>query len=138
MAKCPICKLEQYGYNWVTTKNNKKWLQNSNGQWHDCPASTSKFKSNETFVKRIPLIDKDLMFCYLCDRFILTPEAHIKYPTLFYISMEEHLKTIHPNKEILDDIDFKAVSEEEKDKIRIKWNQPKRTTPYSINKKLVK
>ena len=138
MAKCPVCKIEQSGYSWTTTKNGKKWLADSNGKWHDCPASTSKFKTNETYVKRIPLIDKDFEFCYLCDTHMLTAEAHNKYTVLFYTSMEEHINKNHTNNEILDDIDLMVLTDEQKEKMRILWNQPKRTTQYNRIGKLTK
>ena len=137
MAKCPVCKEFIDGYEWKPTKSGKKWLFSASGKGHDCPKSTSKFKSNETYVKRIPLIDKNFIFCNLCGNWLLNAEAHEKYPKLHYISMEVHIKTSHPNGEILDDIDFKAVSNNEKERIRIKWNQPKRTTPYKLIGKFV-
>jgi len=34
MSECPKCSLE--GLEWVKTKNNKWWLKNPEGEWHDC------------------------------------------------------------------------------------------------------
>ena len=136
MAKCPVCKEFIDGYEWKVTKSGKKWLFNASGEGHDCPANQNKL-SNSKYVKRVPLTDKDHIFCHLCGNWLLSEEAHIKYPKLHYISTKEHIKSLHPNGEILDDIDFKCVSDDEKEKIRIKWNQPKRTTQYKLIGKFV-
>lgn len=126
----------------MTTKTGKKWLQDSNGKWHDCPKSTNKYtgkqsKGFEKWVKRIPLTDKDHLFCDMCDRFLLSPETHEKYPLYTFVSTEDHNDMFHPNGEILDNIDFIVISDEEKEKLRIKRNQPKRTVKYIAKGKRV-
>jgi hypothetical protein len=131
MAKCPICKEMIIGYEWTKTKSGKKWLANSDGKWHDCPKSTSKF--SKTSDKWITLKAIDHEFCNMCDSWLITFNAKKKYPQLHYISMEDHIKTFHPNDEILDEIDMKPISEEQKEKFRISWNKPKRTTIYVLN-----
>ena len=43
----------------------------------------------------------------------------------------------HPNNEILDDIDFMVLSDEEKEKHRVGWNMPKINKKYILKNKLV-
>jgi hypothetical protein len=51
--------------------------------------------------------------------------------------LTEHLKVFHPNNEILDDIDFMVLSDEEKEKHRVGWNMPKINKKYILKNKLV-
>ena len=53
------------------------------------------------------------------------------------LSLTEHLKVFHPNNEILDDIDFMVLSDEEKEKHRVSWNMPKTNKKYILKNKLV-
>jgi len=129
LAKCPVCKQWLTGFNWTTTKNNKKWLKNSSGEWHDCPKNKGKYESN---VKWIKLSKNDYEFCELCGRYGLKESTHLKYPKLSYISKKDHLNLHHPNHEILDDIDFMMFTDEEKERKRKEWGWSKRTTPYHI------
>ena len=127
LARCPICKTEQYGYNWVTTPKGKKWLKNAEGSWHNCPNTTGKSKQKD-FIK---VTDKFFDFCELCSGLLYKESIKSQYPQLHGESLTEHLKTVHPNNEILDDIDFMVLSDEDKEEFRIRCNLPK------INKKYV-
>ena len=51
--------------------------------------------------------------------------------------MTEHLKVFHPNNEILDDIDFMVISDEEKNKKRMEWKMPKTNKKYILKNKFV-
>jgi len=134
MSKCPICKNNLNGFNWVKTKNGKNWLQNNEGQWHDCPKSTGKYESKQ---KWINITSDDLEFCELCGRFYYKIETFEKYPQLEKQTLEEHVKLWHPNGELLDDIDFMVLDNKQKDKIRYKWIQPKRKKKYVLIGKIL-
>lgn len=129
MARCPVCKTEQYGYNWTATPKGKKWLKNKDGKWHDCPKSVKKYDSKPTYSKyenNVKLTANDFDFCELCSRHLYKEEVLKKYPNIHGLTLTEHLKLFHPNNEILDDIDFMILTDEEKENKRKKINQPKR------------
>jgi len=132
MAKCPICKNDIPGFNWVKTKNGKNWLQNSEGQWHDCPKSSSESK-----FKRINLTNEDHDFCDMCGRMCIKEEVFEKYPQLGGQTLEEHVESWHPNGELLDDIDFMVLTDKQKDKLRYQWVQPKRKKKYVLDGKIL-
>ena len=136
MARCPICKTEQYGYNWVTTPKGKKWLKNKEGNWHNCPNSTGKYqsKNQKNFVK---VTDKFFDFCELCSMFLFKESIKSQYPQFSGETLTEHLKTFHPNNEILDEIDFMVISDEEKEKMRMLWGMPKINKKYILKNKRV-
>ena len=135
LAKCPICKIEQYGYNWVTTPKGKKWLKNTEGKWHDCPKTTSKYQSKPTSNTR--LIFSDYEFCELCGIHVYKKETLEKHKYLGGTDLTKHLKMFHPNNEILDDIDFMVVTDEEKENVRAVWKMPKTDKKYVLKNKLV-
>jgi len=141
LARCPVCKVEQIGYEWSATKTGKKWLKNAQDKWHDCPKSTKTYESKPTYSKYesyIKLTDKDFDFCELCAGFLHKQEVLKKYPTLHGYTLTEHLKMFHPNNEILDYIDFMVITDKEKEEVRKKWNWEKREKKYQlIGKKLV-
>ncbi len=66
MAKCPVCKQWLVGFNWTTTKNNKKWLRNSNGDWHDCPKNQNSYNSNKVTTEYNPTPNPSFIFCGKC------------------------------------------------------------------------
>lgn len=102
----------------------------TSGNQHDCPEfGNGGFGKNDKWVK---IIKKDLEFCEYCDNWLLTKEAHEKYPLLNYTSREDHLRMFHPNGEILDWIDWRAIGDEQKDVFRLKHGIPKRSELYSI------
>ena len=133
MARCPICKTEQYGYNWVITPKGKKWLKNAEGSWHNCPNTTSKSKQKD-FLK---VTDKFFDFCELCSHLVYKESIKLQYPQLNGESLTEHLKIFHPNNEILDDIDFMVISDEDKEKVRVDWGMPKTDKKYISKNKFV-
>ena len=133
LAKCPICKIEQYGYNWVTTPKGKKWLKNAEGSWHNCPKNAGK-SSQKDFLK---VTDKFFDFCELCSHLVYKESIKLQYPQLYGESLTEHLKIFHPNNEILDDIDFMVISDESKEKVRVDWNMPKTDKKYIVKNKFV-
>jgi len=135
LARCPICKTEQYGYNWVTTPKGKKWLKNTEGKWHDCPKTTSKYQSKPTSNTR--LIFSDYEFCELCGIHVYKKETLEKHKYLGGTDLTKHLKMFHPNNEILDDIDFMVVTDEEKENVRAVWKMPKTDKKYVLKNKLV-
>ena len=136
LAKCPICKTEQYGYNWTATPKGKKWLKNKDGKWHDCPKTTSKYQSKSTSsITR--LVFSDYEFCELCGIHVYKKETLEKHKQLDGIDLTKHLKILHPNNEILDDIDFMVVTDEEKEKVRTVWKMTKTNKKYIIKNKLV-
>lgn len=145
MAKCPVCKEFINGYEWTVTKTGKKWLKSMNGQWHDCPKSTSKYtgKSKE---KWFLLKAEDYIYCDMCGNWLLSPSTKEKHPDLHYISMDEHIKLQHPNNEILDRVDFivpmlrevndvRETEEQAKDRIRKEWKMEKRNNVYVLKGK---
>ena len=133
MARCPICKIEQYGYNWVTTPKGKKWLKNKEGSWHNCPKTAGKLNQKD-FLK---VTDKFFDFCELCSHLVYKESIKTQYPQLYGESLTEHLKIFHPNNEILDDIDFMVISDESKEKFRVDWGMPKTDKKYVSKNKFV-
>ena len=130
MAKCKYCDIPLKWKQPYTAGDRPTEL---NGNAHDCPKFIGKNTSGfAKFEKRTPLIDKDFELCDMCARYFLTEKAHIKYPSLHYISLEFHKEKYHPNSEVLDDIDLMFITDEQKEKMRIMWNQPKRTTKYTL------
>lgn len=87
---CPICKSTLYGFTWQKTVNEANWMQNEQGEWHDCPMNQ---KHQEVSYNRATKYEFEK--CGLCCRFIRTDE--ITY----------HLGLWHPNNEILKDDDFR-------------------------------
>ena len=136
LARCPICKTEQYGYNWTATPKGKKWLKNSEGRWHDCPKTTSKYQSKPTSsITR--LVFNDYEFCELCGVLVYKKETLEKHKQLSGTDLTEHLNIFHPNNEILDDIDFMVISDEDKEKVRVDWDMPKTDKKYVSKNKFV-
>jgi len=109
MAKCPICKQELSGFNWTKTKNNKNWLADKDGNWHDCPNNNGK-------KKYVMSKASDFVFCNMCGN--------------FHEDLDEHVKKHHPRGEILDNIDYMVISDVEKEKTRLELNQPRRTIKW--------
>ena len=136
LARCPICKTEQYGYNWTATPKGKKWLKNSEGRWHDCPKTTSKYQSKPTSsITR--LVFNDYEFCELCGVLVYKKETLEKHKQLSGTDLTEHLNIFHPNNEILDNIDFMVISDEDKEKVRVDWDMPKTDKKYVSKNKFV-
>lgn len=134
LARCPICKTEQYGYNWTVTPKGKKWLKNKDGKWHDCPANKRTKPQTSSYLK---LVFNDYKFCELCGIHVYKKETLEKHKQLSGLSLTEHLKVFHPNNEILDDIDFMVLSDEEKQKVRTVWKMPKTNKKYILKNKFV-
>ena len=134
LARCPVCKSEIQGFFWTATKSGKKWLRNSNGEWHDCPMSNSSYGGKKERVRM--LIDTDYDFCHDCGRFFIKKDTRDNLK-LGGDTLEKHIEVWHPNGEILDDIDYMALSESEKEKVREKWNMPKSTKRYNLKGKFV-
>ena len=137
LARCPICKTEQYGYNWTATPKGKKWLKNSEGKWHDCPKTTSKYQSKSSFVTTVKLVYNDYELCELCGIHVYKKETLEKHKQLGGTDLTEHLKIFHPNNEILDEIDFMVISDESKEKFRVNWGMPKTDKKYISKNKFV-
>ena len=130
MAKCKYCDIPLKWKQPYTAGDRPTEL---NGKAHDCPKFTGKNTSGfAKFEKRIQLVYNDFEFCDMCARYFLTEKTHIKYPSLHYISMGFHKEKYHSSGEVLDDIDFMVITDEQKEKMRIMWNQPKRTTKYTL------
>ncbi len=135
MAKCVVCKKWYDGYEWTITKTGKKWLYSiRDGKWHDCPLSKKTFDYGQ---KRIEYTKNDYQFCNLCGRMVIKNEFLNKYPNINQITMEQHQKMFHPNGEILDDVDFMCLTEQQKQTYRSKVNKPKRTIPYDITSLII-
>ena len=136
LARCPVCKTEQYGYDWTATPKGKKWLKNKDGKWHDCPKTTSKYQSKTTSsITR--LVFNDYEFCELCGIHVYKKETLEKHKQLGGMNLTEHLKVFHPNNEVLDNIDFMVVTAEEKEKVRTVWKMPKTNKKYILKNKFV-
>ena len=64
----------------------------------------------------------DIEKCKLCkgnSGWILTEQGRSRLVDRYSPTMEEHLKTYHPNNEVLDDIDFMVVFNDQKEQLRI-------------------
>lgn len=128
MAKCKYCDAPLKWKKPYTAGDRPVELS---GKEHDCP----KFKGKGGYAKNekwIVLKADDYEFCNMCARFCYKESTFEKYPMIKYVSLEEHIKLYHPNDEILDDIDFMVASDEEKERIRVKWGVPKRTKKYML------
>lgn len=109
------------------------------GEAHDCPkfaGKGGKYQGKSNWAK-YDLTTKSFDFCEFCGRQPYTEETFEKYPDLFGLTLEEHIEQYHPNGEILDWIDFKALTPETEKSMREKFNYPKRTGKfYLVNKHL--
>ena len=88
---CPICKEKLYGFEWKKTKNEANWMQNEQGDWHNCPMNQ---KHSDQVYKRSTKDEYEK--CDFCGRFILIGQMVI------------HLGLWHKDNEILTDKDFRA------------------------------
>jgi len=140
LARCPVCKKEQVNYEWKRTKNGKSWLYNDKtSEWHNCPKSVKNTEFQGGGSLNGKLTRDDFVICILCGHAIHTDAVLKKFPTIqVNHNLASHLKTFHPNGEILDAVDFMCLHEAEKEKFRIKNSIPKRTTPYMIHGIFVK
>lgn len=139
MARCPSCKKELVGYNWTKTKNNKNWLQDKSGQWHDCPNAKKWIggdKKTGTWVF-YSFKPEDFEFCEFCGCQPYKEHTFEKYPALFGLTLEEHIEQYHPNGEILDDIDFKVITDEAKENMRVRCNKPKINKKYYLQNNIL-
>ena len=117
MPSAPICKYCKLTLKWPAWTGKSQRPVEINGKQHDCPKfARGNGEDRKTWIK---LKSTDFRECFLCGHFILTEEAHKKYPTVNYMSMNDHNKMWHPNGEKLDFVDFKAVSKEDKAKLRV-------------------
>ena len=83
------------------------------------------------------MVFNDYEFCELCGIHVYKKETLEKHKQLSGLNLTEHLKMFHPNNEILDDIDFMVISDEEKNKKRMEWKIPKINKKYILKNKLV-
>lgn len=126
MANCKYCNIPLKWKKPYTAGDRPVEL---NDQPHNCPKFGNGKKQNK--VKWSPPLESgDLELCDMCGRWLITKKAHDKRPELHYVDMIEHIETFHPNGEILDDIDFMAITSEQKETFRLKTNTPKITTKY--------
>ena len=88
---CPICKSTLYGFTWQKTVNEANWMQNEQGDWHDCPMNQ---KHQEPKYTRSTKYEYEK--CKFCPHFIQINE------------MDYHLKLWHPNNEILTEEDYRV------------------------------
>lgn len=89
---CPICKEILYGFEWKKTINEANWMQNEQGEWHNCPMN-QKYQP----IKYKLAIKQDFVKCELCPGYFLIKDY------------DYHLKIIHPNNEILTEKDWECV-----------------------------
>lgn len=92
---CPICKEKLYGFEWKKTKNDANWMQNEQGEWHNCPMNQKNIEPSYT-----KLTKYDYKQCNLCKRFLLFSE------------FDDHIRKWHPNNEILTDDSFRVIDHE--------------------------
>ena len=88
---CPICKEKLYGFEWKKTKNDANWMENEQGEWHNCPMNQKHQEVSYTHSTKY-----DYKKCQFCCRF------------LQFTEMKNHLNLWHPNNEILTDEDFRV------------------------------
>ena len=128
MGKCKNgCKTE---LKWILPYKAGDRPVELNGQPHNCPNWGGGKKDFSKKQKLVKLTSDNYERCKYCGRLIITVKTHEIYPSIHYVSMDDHISMFHPNGEILDDIDFQALSDEEKDEKRKMCNTPKRTTFY--------
>jgi hypothetical protein len=103
------------------------------GKEHNCPTFKDKGKNNYSVKEKwVNIMAEDFEFCQFCANFTLTEKAHEKYPNVHYISKEEHIKLFHPNDKVLDFIDLKCITDEDKVNLRKQWNHPKNNGLYYL------
>lgn len=72
-------------------------------------------------------------FCMYCGKLFFKQETLNEHPTLsHHHALAQHKLLFHYNGEILDDIDFMVLSDDDKEKKRVEWGRPKRTMPYQL------
>lgn len=104
-----------------------------NGKDHNC--SDGDTSGNKKWI--VHLKPSDYVFCDMCGKTFIGVEAYNNNKSLNYIPMENHIKTFHPNGEILDEIDDAVKNDKEKENMRIELNQPKRTVKYTRKGKTI-
>lgn len=121
---CNKCGKSDLGWNKQAFKDTGKWKleahKDSNSDW--C------IKPYKKVVRMYMGKKSDYVKCKLC----LGNSGHCfvdgffeRHPEVNGHTLSEHTAQWHPNGEILDDIDFMVISDEEKAKVRKLWNQPK-------------
>lgn len=96
------------------------------GSPHNC-SSFSKGSEDYGGRKKLVKCTKDMFnMCELCNRWLFTEETHIQHPQFHHVSMSKHMKMFHPNDEVLDDIDFKVMTDEQKNILRHSWEEQAR------------
>lgn len=141
LAKCPVCKTEQNGYDWVRTPKGKKWLRNKDGVWHSCPMTKNKNNSKPSFGSIVKLTFNDYEFCDLCGNHFYKKSTKEKYKNIHGDTLTEHLKKFHKNNELLDEVDFMVLTDQEKEEKRSgKYNRCNTQKPkgkYILKNKFV-
>lgn len=80
-------------------------IQRPPKQW---PKQKEPVNTKYNYENYVRLTKHDFEKCEMCEGFFLTEEANEKYPQLHYIDLEDHLKTWHPNNEILTEEDWRV------------------------------
>jgi len=118
---CNKCKHKNLGWDYDFNKKTGKWkLENhkrSDGKWCNKPPENKFYKGKKEDYVKCELCLGNSGHCYVDDFFDRHPEIHGH-------TISEHKAQWHPNGELLDDIDFMVISDEEKEKTRKLWNQP--------------
>lgn len=118
----PKCKYCDLTLKWPPWTGKPQRPVEKSGNPHNCPKFKGSGNSNySTKTKWVKLTKEDYNKCELCPPelgWCLTPETKKKYEQLVCNTLDEHLKLWHPNKERLDAVDFMAITDENKQKIR--------------------
>tara|TARA_R110000824_G_scaffold175358_2_gene353726 strand:+ start:1003 stop:1392 length:390 start_codon:yes stop_codon:yes gene_type:complete len=117
---CNKCQTKELGWDMEYNKKTGKWKlddhRRQDGKWCN---KLSK-QSQEIKIKK-----NDIEKCKLCkgnSGWILTEQGRSRLVDRHSPTMEEHLKTYHPNNEVLDDIDIMVIFNDQKEQLRIYRN----------------
>ena len=114
--ECNKCKKKGLGWDMEYNKKTGKWKlddhRRQDGKW----CNKLSVKSQEIKPKT-----GDIEKCNLCDGnsgWLITRQGRDRNPNWISTTPEEHAMMFHPNNEMLDDIDFMVINNDEKQALR--------------------
>jgi hypothetical protein len=126
---CNKCGKKNLGWDYDFNKKTGKWkLENHkrmDGKWCNKPPENKVQKTTSADYAECELCLGNSGHCMSDDWCRRNPD-HARATTL-----SEHKARHHPNGEVLDEIDFMILTDEQKAKTRLVWNQPKPEQPNS-------
>ena len=113
---CNKCNVRELGWDYSYNKSTGRWKledhRRKDGKW----CNKLSIQSQETPTKK-----GDLEKCKLClgnSGWLLSETGRERHPRWYSLTPEEHKNMFHPNNEILNDVDFMILTDEERLEIK--------------------